>query len=143
MIKKNCKGSIVIGDPSYFIKSDNDYKLCQFGENLSELGFSDYLCIEFPDDPQVIMNTDSQKILGGICQDSGVLAVVYKNELQQYNPDYEAGFFSKKNRTIIENFTGCISYRTVDVVIDGIPDQDTVITGTGNINFRSCYEEDL
>lgn len=143
-MKKFFNGSIVIGDPSYILKSDEDFVKSQFGENFSVLGFTDYICIEFPDDPQVIMDTDSGKIIGGICQDSCMMAVVYKNELQKYNPDYEADFdVENRNITIIENFTGEIESKIVPVVLDGYEDQDTVISGTGNINFRSCYEEDL
>lgn len=61
-MKKFFNGSIVIGDPSYILKSDEDFEKSRFGENLSVLGFTDYICIEFPDDPQVIMNTDSGKL---------------------------------------------------------------------------------
>lgn len=142
-MKKRFHGSIVIGDPSYFIKSDEDFEKSLSGENLSELDFTDYLCIDFPDDPQVVMDTDSGEMIGGICQDSAKMTVVYKSELQKYNPDYEAGFFDKDNRTIIENFSGEIESKIVPVVLDGYEDQDTEISGTGNINFRSCYEEDL
>lgn len=141
--KKRFKGSIVIGDPSYFVNSEDDWELCEYGEQLGKLGFSDYLLIDFPDDPQVVINEATQEVLGGICQDSGIIAVVYKNELEAYNSDYEKSFFSKDNRTIIENFEGEIEYKTVPVVIDGYEDEDTIISGNGNINFRSCYEDDL
>ncbi|MBQ4488123.1 MAG: hypothetical protein II944_02305 [Ruminobacter sp.] len=143
MEKKFFKGSIVIGDPGYFIKSDEDWEKCKFGKELSALGFTDFLLIEFPDDPQVVIDTDTQKVLGGICQDSCELVIVYKEELEKYNPDYEADFFDKSNRTIIDDFTGYIEHKVVPVTIDGDNYEDTVITGTGNINFRSCYEEDL
>jgi hypothetical protein len=140
---KKFKGSIVIGDPSYFIKNDEDYKRSDFGVNLSELGFSDYLCLEFPDDPQVVINTDTGEIIGGICQDSCNVAVVYKSELENYNPDFEQGFFCESNRTVIEDFDGEISCEVVPFETDGGSDSDTVISGTGSVNFKSCYEEDL
>lgn len=116
--KQHFKGSIVIGDPSYLV-------------------------IEFPDDPQVVINEKTREILGGICQDSGIISVVYKNELESYNPDYENSFFSKNNRTIINDFEGEIEYRTVPFEINGYSDTDTIITGNGNITFKSCYEEEL
>lgn len=140
--KQHFKGSIVIGDPSYFINTDEDWELCEYGKRLDKIGFSDYLFIEFPDDPQVVINEKTHEILGGICQDSGVVAVVYKNELESYNSGYEKAFFSKKNRTIIENYDGDIEYKTVPVVVNGYKDTDTIISGNGNITFRSCYEED-
>lgn len=45
-------------------------------KKLSVLGFSEYLCLDFPDDPQIVISTDTGEILGGICQDSGSVAVV-------------------------------------------------------------------
>ena len=141
--KQFFKGSIVIGDPSYFVKSESDWKLCEFGKKLDALGFSDYLFIEFPDDPQVVVNEKTREILGGICQDSGIITIIYKNELESYNPNYEKSFFSKNNRTIIDDFEGEIEYRTVPVNISGYSDTDTIITGHGNIIFKSCYKEDL
>ena len=140
---KRFKGSIVIGDPSYFIKSDDDYQRCEYGKKLSVLGFSDYLYLEFPDDPQIVINTDTGKVLGGICQDSCSVAVVYKSELEKHNPNYEEAFGDKSNRTVIEDFDGEIACEIVPAETDYGSDTDTVITGTGNINFRSCYEEDL
>lgn len=141
--KQYFKGSIVIGDPSYFVNSESDWELCEFGKRLDELGLSDYLFIEFPDDPQIVINEKTREILGGICQDSGIISIVYKKELESYNPDYEKSFFSKNNRTIINDFEGEIEYRTVPLDINGYSDTDTVITGNGNITFKSCYEEDM
>ena len=143
MKMKRFKGSIVIVDPSFFVKSEEDYERCDYGRNLSALGFSDYLYLDFPDDPQAVINTDTGEILGGICQDSCAVAVVYKAELEKHNPDYEEDFGDADNRTVIEDFDGKIECKTVPAETGHGSDTDTVITGTGNINFRSCYEEDL
>lgn len=86
------------------------------------------------------MDTKTQKILGCFCQDSGVIVVVYESELQKYNPDYETDFCFTYNRTIIENFTGDIEYKTVPVT-DDYADHTIVIIGTGNVCFRTCDEE--
>ena len=141
--KQHFKGSIVIGDPSYFVNSDADWELSEYGQRLDKLGFTDHMVIDFPDDPQIVIHTETKEILGGICQDSGVIAVVYKDELAAYDPDYEKSFFSARNRTVIENFDGEITHKTVPVTLDGYEDTDTVISGQGNISFRSCYEDDL
>lgn len=101
------------------------------------------MVIDFPDDPQIVINDQTNAIIGGICQDSGIIVVVYKNELESYNPNYESSFFGKENRTIIDDFDGEIEYKTVPVIIDGYEDIDTIISGQGNISFKSCYEEDL
>ena len=137
------KGSIVIGDPLYFVSSDEDWEASGYGQHLSKLGFTGYMVMDFPVDPQIAVNDKTNDIIGGICQDSGIIAVVYKNELESYNPDYERSFFSKENRTIIDDFDGEIEYKTVPVITDGFGDMDTVISGDGNISFKSCYEDEL
>ena len=135
---KNFKGSIVIGDPSYFANSEDDWQKCEYGEAMDKLGFTDYMFIEFPDDPPKVRIKKTGEICGGICQDSGVVVVVYKHELEKYNRDYEKGFFSKDNRAIIEDFEGVVS-----VTEESIGEYtDTVIKGTGNLEFESFYEED-
>ena len=78
---KKFKGSIVIGDPSYFIKNEDDWERCEYGSNLAVLGFTDYLYLGFPDDPQIVINSDTGEVLGGFCQDSCTVAVVYKSRL--------------------------------------------------------------
>lgn len=141
--KKYFSGSIVIGDPSYFVKTDEDWELCDYGTSLNKLGFSEYLFIEFPDDPQIVIDTMTNEVLGGLCQDSGVIVVVYKNELELYNADYEKGFLGTKNRAIIDDFEGEVEYKTVSVIVNGHDDNDTIVLVKGNISFKSCYEEDL
>lgn len=136
------KGSIVIGDPCYFVNSEEDWQKCELGKQMDRLGFTDFLYVEYPDDPQIVVDNDN-KIIGGICQDSCAIVVVYLNELEKYNPNYSEAFFSDKNRTIIENYEGEVGFKTVPVNVDGEDDEDTVIFGNGNVAFHSCYEEDL
>ena len=136
------KGSIVIGDPCYFVKNE-DWEKCEIGDRMDKIGFSDYMTIRFPDDPQVVIDEKNRNIIGGICQDSGYIVVVYLDELKAYNENYEKAFGSEKNRTIIFDFDGEVTSQKVEVVIDGYKDFDTIISGIGNICFQSCYEEDL
>lgn len=136
------KGSIVIGDPCYFVKEE-DWELCEFGDRMDKIGFSNYMTIRFPDDPQVVIDEKNGNLFGGICQDSGYIVVVYLDELKEYNADYEKAFWDERNRAIIHDFDGELSSEKVEVVIDGYKDFDTIISGSGNICFRSFYEEDL
>ena len=142
-VRQYFKGSIVIGDPLYFVISDKDWEISEYGQHLSILGFTAYMVMDFPVDPQIAVNDKTKDIIGGICQDSGIIVVVYKSELESYNPNYESSFFSKENRTIIDDFDGEIEYKTVPVIIDGYEDTETIISGHGNISFKSCYEDDL
>lgn len=140
--KQYFSGSIIIGDPSYFVNSEEDWEKCEYGKNMDRLGFTDFLFVEFPDDPQVVVD-NSNKIIGGICQDSGVIVIVYLNELEKYNPNYLEAFYSDNNRTIIRNYKGEVGFKAVPVNVDGYDDKDTVIWGNGNVAFQSCYEEDF
>lgn len=133
------KGSIIITDPSYFISNDEDWKKCNYGDELTVLGFTDYLFLEFPDDPQVVKNMSTNEKIGGLCQDSGCLVVVYKQELEKYNPDYKKSIGSDENYTMVKDFEGEISSMIVPY---GKDDFDTIISGKGSINFKSCYEDD-
>ena len=140
-VRQYFNGSIVIGDPLYFVSSDEDWQMSEYGQHLSKLGFTAYMIMDFPVDPQIAVNDKTNDVIGGISQISGIIAVVYKSELESYNPDYERAFFSKENRMVIDDFEGEIEYKTVSA--DGYEDADTVISGHGNISFRSCYEDDL
>ncbi|MBO4493360.1 MAG: hypothetical protein J5724_03120 [Ruminococcus sp.] len=71
------------------------------------------------------------------------MTIVYKNELEAYNPDYEKSFFSNKNRAFIKAFEGETEYKTVSISVKGSEDTNTIIFGNGNISFRSCYEDDF
>lgn len=140
MKKVKFNGDIVIGDPCNIVVSDEDWNLCQFGERMDKLGFTDYLYIEFPEESPVVVDEYNNR-LGSFCTDSCAIVVVYLDELEKYNPDYENGFYNEENRTIIKSFNGYVGYRT-EPVIDDDEDEDTVIFGEGNINFRTVYEED-
>ena len=134
------KGSIVIGDPCYFVKED-DWETCEYGDRMDKIGFSDFMIIRFPDDPQIVKEEGTGRLFGGICQDSGYIVVVYLDELKAYNPDYEKAFWHESNRTIIPDFDGEVSYKEVDVTIDGEEYTDTIISGIGNVCFNSGYED--
>ena len=105
------KGCIVIGDPLYFVKSDEDWKTSEYGQHLSKLGFTGYMVMDFPVDPQIAVNKKTKDIIGGICQDSGIIAVVYKNELESYNPDYERSFSAKRTEPSLMILTGKLNIK--------------------------------
>ncbi len=130
------KGSIVIGDPSYFMKSDEDWQKCEYGERMDLLGFTDFMCIDFEEDAQGVKEEGSGQLLGGISVDSGRVVVVYLEELKAYREDYEKAFYSKTNRAIIPDFDGEVSSEEVE---DNEDDTYLSVYGTGNINFRSMY----
>ena len=136
------KGSIVIGDPGYFVKEE-DWEKCEYGDHMDKIGFSDFMIIRFPEDLQTVLEEGTEQVFGGICQDSGFITVVYLDELKSYNPDYEKGFYSTANRAIIQDFDGKITTEIEEIDIDGEKDTCIIVKGTGNINFRSANTEAL
>ena len=140
--EKSFNGSIVIADPCYFVGSEDDWQKCEFGKRMDLLGFSDFLLIEFPDDIQVVIDSDTKEVLGGLCQDSCQLVVIYKDELKKYRNDYEKAFRTPENRTIIDDFIGKVGYRIEESTIDDETYEDTIVYGNGNRSFRSYDRED-
>ncbi len=140
---KYFNGSIVIADPCYFMKSDEDWQKCEWGKRMDVLGFSDFLLIEFPEDCQLVFDCDTKELLGGVCSDSCQLVVVYKNELQQYRDDYEQSFYAEENRAIIDDFNGKVGYRVENVKVDDEVYEDIIIYGEGTRRFRSYNSEDV
>ncbi|MCR5127891.1 MAG: hypothetical protein K6B69_07290 [Lachnospiraceae bacterium] len=140
--EKSFNGSIVIADPCYFVGSEEDWQKCDYGKRMDLLGFSDFLLIEFPDDIQVVIDSDTKEVLGGLCQDSCQLVVIYKDELKKYRNDYEKAFWTPENRAIIDDFIGKVGYRVEEVAVDDEIYEDTIVYGDGNRNFRSYDRHD-
>lgn len=140
--EKYFNGSIVIADPSYFIDSEEDWQKCEWGKRMDLIGFSDFLLIECPDDNKLVIDCDTNEVLGGLCQDSCQLVVVYKKELQQYRNDYEQSFYAEENRAIIDDFIGTVGYRIENVTIDDEVYEETIVYGEGNRRFRSYDRSD-
>ena len=107
------------------------------------LGFTDFLLIEFPDDNQLVIDSDTNEVLGEICQDSCQLVVVYKDELSKYRNDYEEAFRYQENRAIIDDFNGKVGYRIEEVTIEDETYEDTIVYGDGNRRFRSYDKSDV
>jgi hypothetical protein len=143
MEKKHFNGSIVIADPSYFVTSEEDWEKCEYGEHMEKLGFTDFLYIEYEEDVQEVVNVESQEKYGEICSDSCAMVVAYKEELANYNPDYEKDLGGEDNRAIIDNFDGEVTSELVPYKDDDYEGEDTVIVGTGNISFKSRHKDEV
>lgn len=141
--EKTFNGSIVIADPCYFVESEEDWQKCEWGKRMDLLGFTDFLLIEFPDDNQLVIDSDTNEVLGWICQDSCQLVVVYKDELSKYRNDYEEAFRYQENRAIIDDFNGKVGYRIEEVTIEDETYEDTIVYGDGNRRFRSYDKSDV
>ena len=133
------KGSIVIGDPCYFVKEE-DWELCEFGDRMDKIGFSDYMTIRFPDDPQVVIDEKTGDLFGGICQDSGYIVVVYLDELKEYNADYE-----KALNIIIDSKTqypsACNSVETL-LINKNFQRKEELLSALQNAGIKLVYNPD-
>ncbi len=131
-IEKHFNGTIIITDPCYMVKNSEDWYDCEFGEELENLGFEDYLTFKFQEDsPQII--DDRGNLLGKFCTDSSMVSVVCLDDLLAYNPAFDNHIRRPSTCTIINGFEGTVSYFKENGQIS--------LVGQGSINFKLRYEE--
>ena len=133
------KGDIIITDPMYIVKSEEDWHRCEYGEKLDELGIFTYITAgngdEFASD---IVSLDTHESLGELGSDSCMISVMLLREVRQYNIDFDKDL-EKHCYTIIEDFEG-----EVQLVEMEEPDDDCqrfYFLGKGNKNFRTEFLE--
>lgn len=113
----------------------DDWERCACGDNMSALGFSNYIVsnTEYGDWSCTTIDADTKEILGHFCADAGLVGVFLLDEILKYNPKYDIDDDSKRGcATIIRNFNGDINVVSNEVSEDDI--QVSVI-GEGNVNF--------
>ena len=133
------KGDIIITDPMYILKSEEDWHRCEYGENLEALNIFTYITSghgdEFASD---VISLDAQERLGEFCSDSCMVSVMLLNEVRQYNSDFDKDL-GKHCYTVVEEFNG-----EVQLIEMEEPDDDgqrVYFVGKGNKNFRTDYFE--
>lgn len=124
-------GDIIIIDPCNVVKSEDDWEKCRYGEEMSLLGFSNYLYIDAGDEYGcTVINTDTNERIGKFCTDSAVLVVLLFDELLNYNPDFRDHIDYPNSNTLIRNFDGYIE----------VDEEKFIIFGKGNVNFTTVAE---
>ena len=119
-------GDIILIDPCSVVKSNSDWHTCEFGANMSALGFTDFVYADAGSDSRIrIIDTDRRENIGTVCTDSCVFAVLLFDEVMRYNPGFNSHVRYPENSVIICDFHGEI---TADA---------ECISGTGNVNFRT------
>lgn len=128
------KGDIIITDPCYIIRKDseNDWNLCEYGDNMERLGIHDYLCEDtgYGDWSCTVFETGTDKKLGNFCADAGLVGVFLLKDVLKYNPDFDYHLNRTWTTTLIKKFKG-------NVYIDRLEDGNAQVVGKGNINFYS------
>ena len=127
---------IVITDPTYFVKSQDDWLKCRHGEELEVLGISTYLTFSHGDCiGSVLINSDNNEILGDFASDSGMVSIVSLPELLAYDID-ALRQTHPSCYTIIKDFRGTIKSQLT-------PDDENQywkLVGEGNIRFETIND---
>ncbi|MBR5826456.1 MAG: hypothetical protein IKY78_05160 [Clostridia bacterium] len=131
------KGDIIITDPMYIIKSDEDWERCEYGQNLESIGISTYITsINGDEIGSDVVSLDEYKKIGKFCSDSCVVTVMLLNELRTYNSNFDKKL-EKHCYAIVKNFEGEIEL--LEMIEDDGTDQRLYFLGKGNMNFRTDF----
>ena len=108
--------TIIITDPCYIIKDDNrdDWKKCEYGENMKKLGFHNYIVTptKVGDWSCTTFNSAGESI-GTFTADAGLVGVFELDEILKYNQAF-IDLIPKKCYTVIGHFDGIISVENKD-----------------------------
>ena len=133
---KHFKGDIIITDPCYIIKQDNeDWKKCDYGRDMNKLGIKNYLCGStiYGDWSCVTIDNKNNEKIGSFCADAGLVAVFLLDEVLKYNPNFNYHKEKPWTTTLIKDFDGYIS-----INVKTINSEDEVfVVGKGNIDFHT------
>ena len=133
------KGDILITDPMYIMKCEEDWHRCEYGENLEELHICTYLTSGCGDEIGCdVVSLDTHKKLGEFCSDSCMVSIMSLVEVKEYNPEF-AKDLGKNCYTIIKDFEGEVHLFEIDE--DEGTDQRFYFAGKGNKNFRTDFIE--
>jgi hypothetical protein len=132
-------GDIVITDPMYIVKSEEDWHRCEYGEKLEALNIITYITSgngdEFASD---VISLDTPKRLGEFGSDSCMVSVMLLNEVRQYNSDFDKDL-GKHCYTVIKDFDGEVQLIEMEECDDN--GQRVYFMGKGNKNFRTDFFE--
>lgn len=131
------KGDIIITDPMYIVKSEEDWHRCEYGEKLEALDIFTYITSgngdEFASD---VISLDALKRLGEFGSDSCMVSVMLLSEVRQYNFDFDKDL-GKHCYTIIKDFEGEVQLFEMEEYDDN--GQRVYFMGKGNKNFRTDF----
>lgn len=130
----NC--DIIITDPCYIVKSEDDWHLCEYGLNLEKLNITTFITGMDADRLGCnVLDTSSNKLIGEFSHDSCVVSVMSLSELNSYNPNFRKEL-DRSCYCVIRNFSGTVEKIEVEHSDD---DQEWAFLGTGNINFKTGW----
>lgn len=123
------KGTLIITDPCYIVKSDEDWHLCEFGERLDLLGIPTFLSCDRLPSAGFVRNLTEDRIIGEYCTDSCVTSIMSYDELMAYYPDCLKNL-AQHCYTLISDFDGEVA------IIEDVKGK-TAFVGTGKPSFTT------
>lgn len=129
----------------YVESAESDWDRCEYGLNMSALGFDNYLCIDnlYGNWSCTLYETTNSTNLGDeqnleiskFCSDSGLVGVFLLSEIEKYDSEFDIKKFKHNEVGIVENFKGTIYIinRTEKTGFES----EVMVVGVGNINFFS------
>lgn len=128
--EKEFDGDIIITDPCYVIRKENelkgdDWHACDYGNYMEILGIKNYLTHDtiYGDWGCTVFDADSEEIIGEFCADAGLVSVFLLDEVLAYNPKFNYHTDKKWTTTLIKDFKGTIKIEVEKVV--GVYEEDT------------------
>lgn len=139
------KGTIVITDPCYIIRrdQDDDWDKCSYGSNMEVLGIKTYITrdTEYGDWSCTTLDSLTKEHIGSFCADAGLVSVFLLDEILTYNPNYDYKKEQNFCATIIESFEGDVEITHREYVYEDeetgekIDEREVSVLGRGNKNF--------
>jgi hypothetical protein len=151
-------GNVIITDPMYFLKSDEDWQaFCDVFENGDDdiFDITDLLNLDISDtpnqplkqfgvEPAIVISSDEAPCevfddkgekIGEFCSDSAIISICLLDDVLKYNPNYDAyaNDMYKHTVAVINGFDGNIE---IEDAIDGSGSAFSIV-GKGNIDFRT------
>lgn len=118
-------GDIIITDPCYIMKEDDDWATCAYGENMEALGITHYMTRDtlYGDWSCTTFDSDTKEAIGEFCADAGLVSVFLLDEVLKYNPEFDYHLKNKWMVTWIKDFKGTVKF--VVKHIEGYYEEDT------------------
>lgn len=118
-------GDIIITDPCYIMREDDDWVTCNYGENMEALGITHYMTRDtlYGDWSCTTFDTDTEEAIGEFCADAGLVSVFLLDEVLKYNPGYDWHITKPFTVTMIKDFKGTVIFAVKH--IDGYYEEDT------------------
>lgn len=109
---KEFDGDIIITDPCYIIKEDDDWDTCEYGDNMEAIGIHTHITRDtlYGDWSCTTYDSDTDESIGEFCADAGLVSVFLLDEVLKYNPGFDYHINKPWTTTLIKDFKGIVQF---------------------------------